>query len=189
MKSLRERIQFAYEGGQVVRFHTRMGLKPITDAAHSHGVAMLCYLLWEADADTTDLGSLLAAALVHDLAEQSVGDVPAPTKWALLGLAEQLEGLEQEVLRKYSFNINLCEEERRLLRLADSLEGLLYCANELNLGNRKSIVIGNRWVDYLCSLEIPAEQLHIQKVINVIVEIWKGAVNGEAPADFTQLEQ
>lgn len=191
MKSLRDRIQFAYEGGLVTRFHTRSGIKPSTDAAHSHGVAMLCFFLWEGSGNSDyKLAQLLMAALTHDLAEQSVGDVPAPTKWAVPGMAAQLEEMENTTLARYGLDFGLNESEQRILKLADSLEGLLYCASEASTGNRKSWIMGNRWVEFLLKItqgDHPYNPHQLQ-IINAVIEVWEDARDGEEPADFTQFE-
>jgi 5'-deoxynucleotidase YfbR-like HD superfamily hydrolase len=141
MKTIKERIQFAHQGGLVTRFHQHAGHRLNTDAQHSHGVAMMTLFLSEGLPSNT----LLLAALTHDLAEQCTGDVPFPTKRAVPGLKEQLDSMELAHLRAHDLEFPLTEEERRILNLADSLDGILYCASEVALGNRTLHGVYKRW--------------------------------------------
>ena len=88
---MKEKLQFIMEGGSVLRYHTRPGIRTDTDAHHMHGVAVLCSLLAGTDAQGRSgaSASLLLAALTHDLAEQAASDMSAPSKRAL-GLRDML---------------------------------------------------------------------------------------------------
>jgi 5'-deoxynucleotidase YfbR-like HD superfamily hydrolase len=194
MKTIKERIQFAYEGGLVERFHTRRGIKPSTDAAHSHGVAMLVWFLMEEEEETessySELTFMLMHALTHDLAEQSVSDVSAPLKWAIPEFGEQLDKLEKGVLDRFELSfVPTRKKAQDVVKLADALEGLLYCANERALGNRKVEVVADRWVVHVLKMaESGSFSDHQKDVIYNVVEIWRGVQRGERPADFTQYE-
>ncbi len=178
MNSLKDRIQFAYEGGLTERFHTRPGLRRNTTAQHSHGVAMLCYWL----ADRKPSANLLMSALTHDTAEQVVGDVPAPTKWALG--SEQLDCLEQDALNAQGLTFPLSGIEERQLRMADALDGLLYCSTELQLGNRRHTLTGARWVARLQSTYKKAATPQEWDVAAAVIQIWEEALSGQEAQRF-----
>lgn len=120
--------------GQVVRFHTRPQIHPQNVAAHSYGVAWLCWVLTEGRASA----ALLAAALMHDVPEFVTGDLPSPVKAEVGGGANgPLALLEQRVLDRAGLPLrSLSEGEQRVLHLADSLEGMLHCVREFSLGNQ-----------------------------------------------------
>lgn len=186
MRSLEERLRFAYEGGLVTRFHTRMGITRNTTAQHSHGVAMLCYFL----AQGRPSANLLMAALTHDLAEQAVGDIPSPTKWYIKELVERdgctwdLDQYEQNLLDNYglAFARTLAPHEQNWLHLADAMDGLLHCATELSMGNRRVCSIGERWAYKL--RHWPELSVDEADVVGGVLQIWKEAVHGHEPQNF-----
>jgi len=172
MKTLKDRIQWAHNGGRVVRFHQHIGHRMDTDARHSHGVAMMTLFLSEGIPSS----NLLLAALSHDLAEQCVGDVPFPTKRSLPGLREHLDGVERDWLRRYDLDFPLTEDERHILSLADSLDGMLYCASEAALGNRTLHVVYVKWLAVVEGAGRTAVQT---EAINAVIDIYKESYNGK----------
>jgi 5'-deoxynucleotidase YfbR-like HD superfamily hydrolase len=178
--TLKELLQFIVDGGNIVRYHTAPGLKPNTNAHHSHGVAMLCIILWS-DSGRLPRAELLAAALTHDLAEQVASDVSAPAK-RLLGIRKQLHDLEQDVLKEYKLDYEkyLSQEEQRILSLADTLDGLLYTCEEIARGNKKYNVLWGRWQGYVSELT-PDLSPHELNVINAIFQIHEEAISAQGP--------
>ena len=82
--------QMLRKGGSVKRWHTISNAKEQTVAAHSWGVVVIIMELWpDSRAD------LIYASLLHDVPEQLIGDVPAPTKWAHTRLAKELSLAEE----------------------------------------------------------------------------------------------
>src|ERR1017187_1212594 len=152
--TVRQQIQFIIEGGIVERFHGRPGIKPNTDAHHMHGTAMWCYLMWQEDYGAHPRPQLLMAALTHDLAEQVASDVSAPSK-LILGIAKQLHDFEESVLARYdlSFYNALTEQERRVLSIADSFDGMLYCILEIGRGNKLMLRPYRKWVEWTDSVQ------------------------------------
>lgn len=173
MKTLKERIQWAYNGGRVVRFHQHIGHRLDTDASHSHGVALLTLFLSEG----LPSNHLLLAALSHDLAEQCVGDVPFPTKRSVPGLREQLESIERALLREYELEFSLSAEELHVLGLADALDGMLYCASEAALGNRTLHEVYTKWKSVVTGLNCTDVQAD---TINAVIEIYEESYNDKA---------
>jgi len=152
--------------GDVMRFHTRPQLQPQNVGAHSYGVAWLCWLL-RAGHPTAEL---LYAALIHDTPEFITGDVPAPVKHKM---GNELGELEQAIYGKAQLRQpDLSSEERRVLHLADSLEGLRHCVRERQLGNQLLKTCYERYRD---KAELLARAAHERYVLDFIVNQWKEA--------------
>lgn len=129
-----QQVRTLFDGTMVKRFHTMPMVQENTVGQHSHGVAMLCWLIAGAPSAT-----LLMAALSHDLAEQYVGDVPSPSKKAL-GVGKALGDIEDSLLATVGMSFEVSEEEAIILKLADCFDGMLTCARERMLGNRSKMV-------------------------------------------------
>lgn len=187
---MKDRLQFIMEGGSVVRYHTRPGIKPDTDAHHSHGVAMLCSILAGADEQGRTQAStmLLMAALTHDLGEQYASDVSAPAK-RVLGLGEHLQKVEDAQLERYNFFYSpwLTEEEKMILKLADCFDGMLYCCRELALGNKNVMLVWRRYNTYTAQLECTSDLfelgLRASCMLEAIKEIYQEVTSVHGP-DF-----
>ena len=180
MKTMKERVQFILEGGAVNRFHARPGLLQQTDAAHSWGVAVLVYLLSPVQPSV----ELLLAALTHDLAEQYMGDVPAPAKWAL-GVQADYARLENDKLRQYGLDFSglLSTDEARQLKLADTMDGLLHCCKEAALGNRTVHLIYGKWYalaqhTITARTIVSSQELELLQAIN---QIWEESNGAQGP--------
>lgn len=141
---LRAQLRAIYGGGDVQRFHTMRTVKPNTVGQHSYGVALLCQLL-----APNCSKKLLLAALTHDMAEQWTGDVPAPAKIAM-GISQSLHELEETTLLAIGidYGCDLNQDERRILKLADTLDGLMFCILEFNLGNASIYTALKNFKDY-----------------------------------------
>jgi 5'-deoxynucleotidase YfbR-like HD superfamily hydrolase len=190
-EALKEILQFISEGGSVVRYHTRPGMKLDTDASHSFGVAMLCSLLAGRD-EATNLTrasvNLLMAALTHDLAEQKAGDMSAPAKRAL-GIRDLLQEFESDELKVYwlDYAQHLTEDESVILQMADCFDGMLYCCRELALGNRNALLIWRRYCTYVTSITasstLPLEiALRASVMFESIKEIYHETLSPEGPS-------
>jgi 5'-deoxynucleotidase YfbR-like HD superfamily hydrolase len=166
--TLNRQLLFLLYGGATRRFHTVPLLKEITDSQHQWGVAHLCYLI--AEEPTLNL---IMAALSHDMAEQTVGDIPAPTKRAL-ELTKRLGQLEDAVLEAYGYLFPLTAEEQEILKLADYLEGMLSCVHERGLGNRFVEVVYSHWRLYFTST--PVTQLNAVRIFTAIEGLWSEAL-------------
>lgn len=132
-EKLASQLDFIEHGGCVVRCHTVPTLHPQNVAAHSFGVAWWCWIL-SCEAPSA---VLLMAALQHDIAEHTTGDIPAPTKYEL-NIRGAVQALEEDNMTQIGklplFVLN--KEEEVILKLADSLELAQHCLREMWLGNR-----------------------------------------------------
>ena len=163
---MKKTLDFIMDGAAVSRYHTVDLLKAETVGHHSHGVAMLCLLI-----DPNASRDLLVAALLHDLPEQGVGDIPSPVK-RKLQMKEELERLEAELLAEVGLeHPELTEEEHVVLKLADVFHGALKCAREVNMGNSSIRVVFDRYVEYAGELPFPTP--HTEEIYSVIKEMVK----------------
>lgn len=147
---MRDQLKFLMDAGETRRFHTVPVLREQRVDSHSWRLALLLYVLYGQEEPGVSM-ILLMAALAHDGAEQIVGDLPAPSK---RNMDEVLSGLkhfggksfrdhwgdmEQKLLSKVGMDFEkyLNDEEKRRLKLCDSMEGMLYCLREREMGNQK----------------------------------------------------
>lgn len=139
-----ETLMFVFDGGRSTRYHTVDTIKTQNIADHSFGVAWLCELLTQRTASKM----LIMAAMTHDLAEHLVGDIPAPAKRGM-GMRKQFAEYERRCLADADLAMyegELSEGEKETLKLADTLEGLMFCLNERELGNDR---LGHVFRNYL----------------------------------------
>jgi 5'-deoxynucleotidase YfbR-like HD superfamily hydrolase len=143
--SLRDRLVFLLRGGMVKRFHNAATLQEQNIAAHSWSVAWFCYLLSFREPSA----NLLLAAMAHDMGEQFTGDNPAPAKRAM-GLSEAFKSQEGVVLSSFEFEFEdrLSAEERRVLKVSDVFDGMLFCVRERMFGNKFVETTFNKFSGY-----------------------------------------
>ena len=129
----------------VSRFHTMPTIGHQSVAEHSYGVAML--VIWLTDGAAS--ANLMKAALYHDLPEHFLGDIPAPAKWDYPDLKAAAYRVEEQVHQRAGTALELDQTESDLLKIADMLELICYCAEQLRLGNRNAYTVFLRGVTYL----------------------------------------
>lgn len=133
------------------RCHTVPTVMTQTVGEHSYHVAMLVLELTAGKAS----GNLMKAALFHDLAETSTGDVPANTKWRSPLLKQKLEVMEDIFNRRHGLTVELTPNEELILKWADSLELGFYCVDELNFGNKHVKDMYRNIIGFLQTLAAP----------------------------------
>jgi len=101
-------------------------------ASHSWGVASILLDLWP---DSSN--NLIRAALWHDVAELHTGDIPAPIKWENKEFAHACDKIEKRVQKQLHLFKQLDSVEKTKLKIADLLELMWYCLEEIELGNTK----------------------------------------------------
>lgn len=112
------------EAGRVARYHAAPSVQPQTVGLHSYGVAIILLYLTEGTASA----ALLQAALLHDAPEIFTGDVPFTAKRRSRNLEVELLELEEQAHNHIVLPFpNLQPSEVALLKLADTLEGLIWC--------------------------------------------------------------
>jgi 5'-deoxynucleotidase YfbR-like HD superfamily hydrolase len=144
-----QRIEFMQRGRATRRFHT----VPVHEAqrvdAHSAGVALVALMLMgEVSADRK--ARVLSAALTHDLGEHRVGDLPAPAKRALgKEWSQRFSLFEHSLLQEHGFMSDLDPADVRVLKLADYIDGCLFCIDERMMGNKGIAEVFDNFWSYL----------------------------------------
>lgn len=158
---MRNRIEFFLDGAETERYHTIRTLQRETVGHHSHGVAMFVVLLGGGEA-------AIRAALFHDLAEHVLGDIPSPAK-KKYGIGEQVNELEEQLLKSAGFSAELGDTSKRLLKFADIFQGMSFCTREVKMGNTKLASVFYRYKTY-------AEELmpfgREKEIFDAIMESW-----------------
>lgn len=138
-----KQVLFLRRGGQVRRFHAEpfwVGDRT-TDGQHSFNVALLCHLIIkDAAIGVWAAYRILLGALVHDLGEQAIGDVPAPTKRRLPNLGE-LDAQEKYVRGKLGIDVDLTTTEKEVVDIADFLEVGFDSVEQFMVGNTYALSI------------------------------------------------
>ena len=169
--SLHQRLLLVLQSGTVKRFHTTPTLHENILAQHQWGVAILAYTL----AHDKPSVNLLMSALTHDLAEKVYGDIPAPAKRAL-GLRETINDLEASFIRDKAGFFPLTAEELNIVKLADNLDGMLYCIHERILGNRWADTVYERFRGYVHTEQTLNEWQFL--VVREVELLWEEATHG-----------
>lgn len=122
------------EGGNVERMHTTPHHGEYSNAKHQWNMAMLLFILHPEPSLT-----LVRAILEHDIAERWVGDTPGPAKHDINPqLGEILKDTELNIMDKLGLcsGMILMGNERDWLRGLDLLEYMMFCHDELAMGNQ-----------------------------------------------------
>lgn len=155
-------IAAVFGGGRVRRFHTLPTVGVDTVASHSFGVAMLVTLL----CGGKPRAEVLIQALKHDLPEAPFGDIPAPAK-AYLAKDELLKAEEAYMAACGLASEDLTKEEWRTLKLADNLDGLRFCIEEYNKGNRGLLECERNYCRYITDMMLTEnEELIFHGILN-----------------------
>ncbi len=152
------RIKELRKAGAVGRYHTTTTIRTQSVGEHSFGVALLVLYL-----NPKASSRLLSACLWHDLPELVTGDIPAPVKWGCKDLVDVLERLEQQFRDRHRLNVVLTNAEERMLRFCDMCECVLWCKEEVEMGNTTVEPIIKRAMLKLHDMEFPndkAEELY-----------------------------
>lgn len=155
-----EKLEFMRKGGRVQRFHTASLLTP--DPVGHHTFNLIGILMCAVPGGPSL--NLLKAAYVHDLPEGTTGDMPAPFKRSIPGLREKVEDIEQGILEGHDLRQNgLNAEEGLYLKLADSMDGMFRCLEELRMGNSTLTIPFSNFHDYVNELlkEAPARDVNV----------------------------
>lgn len=171
-EGIREALSVFRCGGAVKRYHTIPTITTDTVASHSYGVACFCYMLWEWGAGY-EFDSVLLAALFHDIPEQYTGDIPAPVKRG----TSVFQYVEAQFLKQVGLDevlSNLSERGKRTLKIADMLDGLSFCVQELTMGNRAVIPVADNYISYLVDKSL---QPHSQREAAVIEVVTNAFIN------------
>lgn len=156
-------------GHQVRRFHTHPIVRDETVGHHSAGVMSLLTGMYFPNFPRAEV---FAYALMHDVGEQWVGDVPAQAKWASPALKGALNDAENQAWEDNDLMLpdSLTEKEHIEVKFADGMDCLLKCLDELELGNRSMLLIVGRLVPYLLALAPTVPKPHRGFAVDLITK-------------------
>jgi 5'-deoxynucleotidase YfbR-like HD superfamily hydrolase len=123
-------IRNVLHSGDVVRFHNHVGINKQKTSEHQWGVALIVEHIYPEGSK-----ALLLAALTHDAAEYYMGDIPAPVKWDNPELKAMLQQMERKWEERNGVDFDLHKDEHRVLKMADTLEGMWFCVHQVRMGN------------------------------------------------------
>ncbi len=123
-------IRNILHSGDVVRFHSHAGIDKQKNAEHQWGVALIVQHIYP---DCSK--DLLLAAMTHDAAEYLTGDVPFPVKKEHSDLALLLRDIEKAWEIDNGVYFSLKDEEKLILKMGDTLEGMWFCIHQVRMGN------------------------------------------------------
>jgi len=118
-------------------------------AEHSFGVMMLIRQAVDGRLFSDDsILNMLLAAMHHDLPELMTGDIPADVKRRHPELDALLNRIEMTAEDLY-IDTPLTAVERGLVKWADTMELILWCLEEIALGNTNMRRVVTRAIGYL----------------------------------------
>jgi 5'-deoxynucleotidase YfbR-like HD superfamily hydrolase len=107
--------------------------------------------------------ALIRRLLYHDAAERHTGDIPAPIKRRVTELADAERQCEAEFYGEHPMACEgadtLTDDDRRWVKAVDTLELMLWCDDQLMMGNTHAEVIRRRVIGYLMGADTPDEVL------------------------------
>lgn len=172
---MKNRIMLARQAGAVERFHTQPLLMRENVATHTFNLINLLLIM------NPDMPCrIIRAALVHDMGEYAVGDIPAPVKKLMPeDVITKIQEMEDKAVENIHPRLSylLDKDDVLVLKIADRADGLLKCCEELSLGNKNVIPIGNRYVGYLYTLT--ATKSLYPEFVGTVIDMWHREVQNE----------
>jgi 5'-deoxynucleotidase YfbR-like HD superfamily hydrolase len=144
--------------------------------AHSFGVCLLLIELTDGKCSA----NLLKAGLYHDVAEAKVGDTPSPTLRDFPDLRRAYKEAEAQIEATYCLDVELTDDEKRLLKLADRVELAFFALEEVSRGNHSALPMVGRILDAIGSDRLLDDGKPVEHEIMALVikryEIARGLV-------------
>ena len=129
------------ESGRVMRYHAAPTVTPQMLGHHAWGVAVIALYLTGGNPSA----ELLKACILHDAAELFTGDVPFSVKRDNLEAKAMYELLEAQAHANLVMELpDLTSSDQAILKLADTLEGLIWCYK-----NEREGPVTHRWLHAL----------------------------------------
>jgi len=157
-------LKIVRDGASVKRMHTVKTIGEHTVGEHSFGVALLVLIITEGGASS----NLIKAALLHDLAEQHTGDLPAPVKWNNPVFHSELTEIERIFEERFGLHVNISEGDRVVLKWADLLDLTYYCLDQYEMGNCKVVGVLQKAMEALRGL--PHNRIGEDLLDNAVIE-------------------
>jgi len=133
-------IRNVLHSGDVVRFHNHVGIDKQKNSEHQWGCALIVNYIYPHCSK-----KLLLAALTHDAAEYLTGDIPFPVKQENPELGVMLRAIEERWEKSNGVYFNLDQGDKKVLKMADTLEGMWFCVNQVKAGNSNAKRPFRKW--------------------------------------------
>lgn len=144
-----ENLQTILLSGYVRRCHNIASDAAQTNGHHSWGVAVILQYIYPECSKAA-----LLQALYHDVPEVITGDVPATAKWMSDKLQAALAEIEEVIEKRLDISVDLDPVESAAVKLADSLDLLLYSRHRVFMGDRNFEGFITRLMERLTSLHL-----------------------------------
>lgn len=131
------------DAADVQRYHTKRIIRNQTVGQHTFNMLML---LNQVHPDCSK--EMLQAVMHHDLPELMTGDIPAPIKKMHDTLGPLMDSIEEGLAPLYR-EVTLTPWEETLLKWVDRMELVLWCLEEVRMGNtycRETAERGLMWI-------------------------------------------
>ena len=141
----------------------------------AHALAVIENTRLNGNADTE---KILLCALFHDVPEIITGDLPTPVKYyneeikqaydkLETSAAERLLNLLPESMRNAYSEIMHCDDAEvlKFVKAADKISALIKCREELSLGNKEFSVAGEKALNAIKNLNLPAADIFIEEFL------------------------
>lgn len=136
------------KGLRVKRLHTWHTLLPYSNGHHSANAALIAMELCRANNIMSS--KCIRHMLLHDIAEQLTGDIPAPAKWENPEFATMVQQMETKWLAANTvIEPVLTEQEYDICKAADIIELAMHCIEERDVGNTTVSEIIRRMIKLL----------------------------------------
>lgn len=137
-------VQALREASRVERSHTTPHHGSYTVGQHSFDMLTLLIALYP---DCRK--ELMLAVMFHDLPERWTGDIPHPAKQSDGEFGKRLAKIEARVAKSLGMDVSLDENERFWLKGLDVVEYMLWCKDQLAMGNMnlsRNLTAVNDWL-------------------------------------------
>lgn len=154
MKALVEATLYR-DAGAVKRYHVKRTHRTQTIAEHTFGMLMLVKQVAAGTFDDSRMVDLYEAILHHDLPELFTGDVPAPIKRVHPDLGPLMDSIEEGLAPLYMNVEDLDPRDAALLKWADRMDLVMWCLEEVRMGNTNLIPTVARGLGWILAVRVP----------------------------------
>ena len=150
-------IHDAWQSGFVRRWHSNPDMADCNDTNSSHQgrMVILCMQIFPDHSH-----DLLKACGSHDNAEDVAGDVSNPTKQANPELADAIQAIEDETLKKRGLYVELTAEDQNRLKFLDRLD-----AYKMMIRHNSDLSMRDDWVKAGEWLVVTADKLGVYSML------------------------